>query len=300
MLHFSPAKPLKSVAEQSSQISRESDRTYKEKMYSLTRNANKKIKCRDAIIQKQNEQIVSQVKAINKFERMESQVSKLKAELGRVNHRASYWKSKVQGLKEGNTGKTKDLHHEIGLLKDKISSLDLENAEMNQELQDILSCEEISTFEGGKYTDSVRACVYELLSLNVGVKNIAPTIRCVIKNLTQTSVGRLPSHGLTCQMIVESLAAVQAQLGEKLSQTEMFSTLQSDGTTKFGKHYVAFDMRVCDSEAKATTYTFGLRHVFSGAAKDTLETFKEILSDLDSVQLALGKGSLSAVIVSKI
>ena len=171
---------------------------------------------------------------------------------------------------------------------------------MKQELQDILSCEEISTFEGGKYTDSVHACVYELLSLNVGVKNIVPTIRCVIKNLTQTSVGRLPSHGLTCQMIVESLAAVQAQLGEKLSQTEMFSTLQSDGTTKFGKHYVAFDMRVCDSEAKATTYTFGLRNVFSGAAKDTLETFKEILSDLDSVQLALGKDSLSAVIVSKI
>ena len=43
-----------------------------------------------------------------------------------------------------------------------------------------------------------------------------------------------------------------------------------------------------------------MRHVFSGAAKDTLETFKEIVSDLHGIQLALGKDSVSAMIVSKI
>ena len=63
-----------------------------------------------------------------------------------------------------------------------------------------------------------------------------------------------PSHGLTCQMIVESLVAVQAQLGEELSQTKGFSTLQTNGTTKFEKHYATYDVRVC----KANTYSLGL------------------------------------------
>ena len=186
-------------------------------------------------------------------------MAKLKAELNRVNHRVSYWKSRGQVLKEGNALKKKELQDEIKTLKDKVSSIDFENAELNQELQDIMSSE-IVTFEGGKYTDSICACVYELLSLNVGVKNIAPTIRCVMKNLAQKSVGRLPSHGLTCQMIVESLVAVQAQLGQKLSQTEGFNTLQTDGTSKFSQHYAAFDVRVCEDQA--STYTLGLRHIF--------------------------------------
>ena len=62
-------------------------------------------------------------------------------------------------------------------------------------------------------------------------------------DIAQTSVGHLPSYGLTCQMIVESLAVVEAQLGEKLSETQAFSTLQTDGTTKFGQHYATFDFQ---------------------------------------------------------
>ena len=72
---------------------------------------------------------------------MESKVAKLKAELNRVNHRASYWKSRGQVLKEGNALKKKELQDEIKTLKDKVSSMDFENAELNQELQDIMSSE---------------------------------------------------------------------------------------------------------------------------------------------------------------
>ena len=41
----------------------------------------------------------------------------------------------------------------------------------------------------------------------------------------------------------------------------------------------------------------GLRYVFSGSAQNTLETFKEILDDLDAVQEALGRHTVSAKIV---
>ena len=88
-------------------------------------------------------------------------------------------------------------------LKKKISSLDSNNGKMSETLEFILSSKEI-TFESGRHTDDVRACVYELLSLNVGVRNIAPVIRCVLNNIAHKSVGHLPSYGLTCQMILES------------------------------------------------------------------------------------------------
>ena len=146
-------------------------------------------------------------------------------------------------------------------------------------LLNLLHSDIISTFEGGKYTDDVRACVYELLSLNVGVSNIAPIIRCVLKSIAHKSVARLPSHGLTCQMILESLTVAQAQLGDQLSQAGRFNTLQTDGTTKFGEHYGTYDVSVAGPCSTRQTYTLGLRHVFSGSAQDTLDTLKEILDD---------------------
>ena len=73
-------------------------------------------------------------------------------------------------------------------LKKEIASLHLTNAELNEAVQSVMSESGISTFEDGKYTDDVRACVYELLSLNVGVRNVAPIIRCVLKNVAHMSV----------------------------------------------------------------------------------------------------------------
>ena len=64
-------------------------------------------------------------------------------------------------------------------LNQEIASLHITNAELNEAIQLVMSESDISTFEGGKYTDDVRACVYELLSLNVGDRNVAPIIRCV-------------------------------------------------------------------------------------------------------------------------
>lgn len=55
-----------------------------------------------------------------------------------------------------------------------------------------------------------------------------------------------------------------------------------------GQHYTALDVK--DS---STTYSLGLQQVFSGAAKDTLETLREILDDIDAVQLKLGREAVS-------
>ena len=55
-------------------------------------------------------------------------------------------------------------------------------------------------------------------------------------------------------MIPESLTIVQAQLslGDNLSECG-FSTLQTDGTTKFGEYYATYDVRVPKSDIHCQT-----------------------------------------------
>ena len=106
---------------------------------------------------------------------------------------------------------------------------------------------------------------------------MAPIVRCVPKNMAHKSVQRLPSYGLTCQMILESLTVAQAQLCNGLAEGNGFMTIQTDGTTKYGEHFTTYDIQV-----ESVTYSLGLRHVFSGSSCDTLETLKQILSDIDS------------------
>ena len=60
---------------------------------------------------------------------------------------------------------------------------------------------------------------------------------------------------------------------------------------------IILDVKVPDS---CITYTLGLRHVFSRSSLNTLDTFKQILDDIDNVQLALGRGAVSSKIVAKI
>ena len=128
---------------------------------------------------------------------------------------------------------------------------------------------------------STYACIYELLSLNVGVHNVGLIICCVLKCLEHKSVDHFPSYGLTCQMTLESLTVAQAQLVDKLAHTSGSTMLQTDGTTTFGEHFSTFDIRT----EEAITYTLGIRYVFSGSAKSTSETFQEILLDIDCVHM---------------
>ena len=145
---------------------------------------------------------------------------------------------------------TKSKNGYIKQLEEELSCLELENAEMAETLESILKDTEVNTFEGGRYTDNVQACIYELLSLNVGVRNVAPIIRCVLRCLMHKSVSRLPSYGLTCQMILELLTVAQAQLGDELSRVSGSTALQTDGTTKFGEHFATYDIRT----EEAVTY----------------------------------------------
>lgn len=53
-------------------------------------------------------------------------------------------------------------------------------------------------------------------------------------------------------------------------------------------------------EPQPVTYTLGVRHVFSGSAQDTIDTFKDIYSDIDSVHQLMGESAASGKILYKL
>ena len=150
--------------------------------------------------------------------------------------------------------------------------------------------EKIVTFEWGNYTNHVRACQYELLSLNIGVRNVKAVIDSALRNTACRQADRLPKQTALFTML-ECLTLAQAQLGEQLSQDDdAHYTLQTDGKTKYGQHFATFDIATVHG-----TFSLGLRYVFSGSGQNTLETLLEIVDDLNVVQ-----ASVSSMIISKL
>lgn len=74
------------------------------------------------------------------------------------------------------------------------------------------------------------------------------------------------------------------QLAEEFVESK-FTTLHSDGTTKFGQHYGSFQISTDES-----AYTLGLMEMSSGSSKTTLDCLKDILSDIDKAsKVSAGK-----------
>ena len=110
------------------------------------------------------------------------------------------------------------------------------------------------TFEHGKYSDGVRQCCLELLSMNVGVKNVDPIIRIVLSNIAGTTVDRLPKYTTIVEMLPEMKALAYKQIAEKLLVSQQL-TLNSDGTSKFGQHYGSFQVSTTQSSYSEVTIT---------------------------------------------
>ena len=232
---------------------------------------------------------------------MEPKIEYLQKERECLRHRAAYWKRMTSQLKSSYEDQIVDdivkQQKQSLKLAEEIGQLVQDNADLQQMVDEAMKPNhKLVTFCDGKYTDNVRACCYELLSLNVGVNNVVPIIKTVLQSFTDKVLDRMPSKTLLCNMMIECLTLAQAQLGEELTIDDTGSfTIQTDGTTKYGQHYGTYDIAT-----SGESYVLGLRHVFSGAAQDTLDTLKEILEDLDIVHRELGCTEVSSMIVSKL
>ena len=230
----------------------------------------------------------------------EIQIEDLKKRIDRIRHRVTYWKEKYSNLsmlnEELQIKLELDNEKVQAVLHEEIFQLEQKNLDLQDTVEELISAEDIVTYQKGKYTDDVRACCYELLSLNVGVQNVKAVITTVLKNIVHKSAERLPSCTTLCDMMIESLTVAQAQLGEELTREETnYHTLQTDGTTKYGEHFVTYDIATNE-----TVYHLGLCQIFSGSAQNTLDTLVEILDDLNVVSKELGGSSVSDKVLLKI
>jgi hypothetical protein len=209
----------------------------------------------------------------------EESIEKMRKNVDRLCHRAAYWKTIYEKLKESNSDEAINAivteKAAQARMSEEIEILETEKMELLETVEELMAAseEQIATFEKGKYKDNIRSCCYELLSLNVGVRNIEKVIQSVLHNIPERSVSRLPSRTTLCEVMIESLSVAQCLLGEKLSEMEdEFLTLHTDGTTNDGDHFSTYDITSTND-----TYNLGLRHIFSGSTKTTLDTFLEIL-----------------------
>ena len=126
-----------------------------------------------------------------------------------------------------------------------------------------------------KYLDNIRQCCMELLSLNVGVLNVEPIIRSVLQHCAGFSIKELPQKATLVRILAEMKGITYYQMAEMLSKEENL-TLHSDGTTKFGEHYYSFQI-----STPTTSYSLGLAEMSTGSASHVLETFQQVLSDVE-------------------
>ena len=219
----------------------------------------------------------------------ESQESKLKRkslELKAANSRESYQRTKVAKLEEAQTHEAQskqtnlnqfnDMLIEIDKLKTEIKNLKTENSDLRNQLLEHQLDNTVTVFDEDKkvFLPELQTCVYELLSNHVSSSRVSKVIEAVLK-LAGKKANHLPSTTTVQKMNLQRLVLSQKQLGDLVNEKHI--SLYTDETSKYGNKVMGFHIR--DNEGHF--YTLGLRDLVTKSGKDSLQTFKEILNDID-------------------
>ena len=130
---------------------------------------------------------------------------------------------------------------------------------------------------GKKYDTRIRAVYQDLLQkYSVSTGNCEGVVRTVLEGLADVRVGELPKRTAASAMFLEGRTMAQIQVAQSLAEADSM-TLSSDGTSKFGHHYSAYDIY-----AGNESLTIGLRESAEGTAQTTLNTFLDILTQLSN------------------
>lgn len=192
-------------------------------------------------LQRKDSKIAEQKENVRKLEKEVKE--SYRASTKRIQSKANYYQKKCQDMQECEEEEIckhcSELEQENVQQKQQILDLKEANAQLMDELN-LFQTRKITTYKDGKYTDDVRICVMELLSRNVGIKQVEPVIKAVMK-LCQVKCDRLPQHTAIDDMLIESRSLCQVQLAEALADSA-HNTLHSDGTSKFGHKYTGFQV----------------------------------------------------------
>jgi chromosome segregation ATPase len=152
-------------------------------------------------------------------------------------------------------------------MKGRIEYLENENEQLAEHIEEFLNSDDISVFEGGKYSDEIRSVYMQLIANNVGTKKCAEIIRTVIETLTKKKTRRLPQHSLASQLKAEAAALAKIQCGIAMLECEN-NTLHIDGTKKKFKEFNTVNVTSGDGQSLSLGYT----QMSGGTAEDYLKS----------------------------
>ena len=233
----------------------------------------KEIKQTLKCVQKENLNLVAQKESQEcKFKRKSLE---FKAAISRENYQRTevamledIQNQKAQN-KRTNLNQFDDMLMEIDNLKSEIKNLNTENTELRNLLAECQFNETITVSDEDKraFLPELQTCVYELLSNHVSSSKVSKVIEEVLK-LAGKKVNHLPSTSSVQNMNLQRLTLSKKQLGDLVD--DGYVSLYTDETSKYIRdhdgHY----------------FTLGLRDLVRKSGKDSLETFNEILNDIDN------------------
>ncbi|XP_052225068.1 uncharacterized protein LOC127840695 [Dreissena polymorpha] len=210
-------------------------------------------------------------------------------QLKRTSSREIYWREKCQKLNyderiyteddmitkhmtiAGLEKQVKDKNKQIKELNERLSELEVENCKLKKTKEAIIFDEESKT-----YSTDAHLCVYSLLNCNVAFEQIGQVMSAVL-NLVNIQPNKLPSVGTIHNWSIERGLISKKQTADLVTKEN--TTLHSDETSKYGTKWGAFATRDDDG-----CYTLlGLQEMATKSSDDTLDTFKNILKDIESV-----------------
>lgn len=229
------------------------------------------------IVRYRDGQLAEKKKQIKELDGKTGEVDKLKTKGTNLQQCVYYYQGQVEtkesALKDCQQSLRRAQHAEAKA-RSEIRRLELKVDDLQSQLEEGEKSPFICTMAGGQYTDEIRKCCLELLSLNVGVWNVGHVIRSVLA-VVGLKAERLPRVGLLSQMLVELKQVSSIQVEEGVTGVGP-TTLHSDGMTKFGKKFGSFQIATASE-----MFTVGVVDMKCGTAQHTLDKLKEVLVDVE-------------------
>ena len=172
----------------------------------------------------------------------------------------------------GLRDKIDKLEYEDNLLQDKMKYLESEIVRLQADTVDIYNTKKQC------FNEDLQRCVHKLLEHNVSVRQVSNVIQICFELAGKKLNHDLPSESTVRNMNLQRGVISNIQIREELPAQENL-TLATDEASHYGRKYATFNITGPDSKL----YVLGLRDLLTKGGKDTLDVFKDILSDLDKV-----------------
>ncbi|XP_071501580.1 uncharacterized protein [Diadema antillarum] len=213
--------------------------------------------------------------------KLESKISTLRKKIKNYQRRERYTIQNKDKMKEKMAQESKKHSAKVVSLRTEVKKLREELKEAQSLIEPDPEKVDVSFKQQSIYNSNVRG-VYQDLLTNHGVssRNCEGVVRTVLGGLTDINMKKvqLPKKTTAASMFYEGRKMTQIQVARAL-QEEGNTTLSSDGTTKFGHHYAAFDIYK-ESDGGSSSMMIGMRESVSGTAQTTLDTLLGLLHEI--------------------